>query len=153
MRVQLDGERRPLWVVPTEQGVFCYRLHFHGSCLTSRSAASRPGIGAGGLSTGENGGIDWVVGPVLDPQVHRVELLYQDGERVAVPFVWVSPPLDAGFYAYDVPSEHEETGRLVVAIIGLNEKGERVAHTCWLRSSEDLRLSVPEARELCERRD
>ena len=41
MRVMLDGESRPLWVVPTTEGAFCYRLHFHGSCLTPDLVAGR----------------------------------------------------------------------------------------------------------------
>lgn len=151
MTVMLDRESRPLWAVPTEEGAFCYRLHFHGSCLTPDDAKIMK-IGLGGLSTKLGDGLDWLVGPVLVKGVQEVELLYQDGERVKLPFVWVSPPLDVGFYAYDVPVDREEPGRLSVAVIGLDENGDEVAHACLPLSPDELARSVPAAAALCERR-
>jgi RNA polymerase sigma factor (sigma-70 family) len=151
MTVMLDGEMRPLWVVPTEQGAFCYRLHFHGSCLAPEDAAGPLRIGGGGLMTGATDGLDWAVGPVLEPKAQRLELLYQDGERVVIPFVWVSPPIDAGFYAYDVPPEHEQAGRLAAVVIAVDAGGEPVAHTCLPFPRDELAQSVPEVRALCER--
>jgi hypothetical protein len=150
LRVDLDGERRPLWVIPLQEGGFCYRLHFHGSCVRLPEDGRLLKIGAGGLATREGGGSAWIVGPVLADDVQEVELLYQDGERVKVPFVWVSPPVDAGFYAYDVPAEHEQPGRLTVALVGLNEDGDQVAGQC-LRLPPDEPLGSPTAEALCKR--
>ena len=152
MTVMLDGERRPLWVVPTSEGGFCYRLHFHGSCLTPELARGRMPIGVGGLSTRHGHGFAWIVGAVTESSVQDLELLYQDGERVKVPFVWVSPPIDAGFYAYEVPEEHEQAGRLTVALIGLDEDGKEVAHACLRLPPDEVARSVPAAATLCERR-
>jgi hypothetical protein len=151
MRVQIDGEARPLWVVPTREGGFCYRLHFHGSCLTPDARADDR-IGAGGLATRNAAGFDWLVGTVRDERVQEVELLYQDGERARVPFVWVSPPIDAGFYAHDVPEEHEQSGHLTVAVIGRDEDGDAVGHTCLRVGPDEIARSVPEAAAFCERR-
>lgn len=152
MRVMLDGEARPLWVVPTAEGGFCYRLHFHGSCLTPELAAGRMRIGVGGLSAKGGHGFDWIVGAVTDSRVQELELLYQDGDRVKVPFVWVSSPIDSGFYAYDVPVEHEEAGRLTVALIGLDEDGNEITHACLPLPPEELARSVPAVATLCARR-
>lgn len=150
MTVMLDGEMRPLWVVPTSEGGFCYRLHFGASCLTPEEAGGRMRIGLGGLATKQGQGFDWLVGPVLEDAVQEIELLYQDGERVKVPFVWVSPPIGAGFYAYDVPPEHEQPGRLTVAVIGLDDEGQMVAGQC-LRLAPDEPLGSETAEALCKR--
>lgn len=146
MRFQIDGEARPLWVVPTREGGFCYRLHFAGSCATP-DVRERMGFGGGGgLATRHGDGFNWLLGHVSEQSVQDVELLYQDGERVRLPFVWVSPPINAGFYAYDVPEQHEEPGRLTVALIGRDEDGNAVAHRCLRISPDEV-----EAAALCER--
>lgn len=150
MTVMLDGHSRPLWVVPTREGGFCYRLHFGASCFTPNESGERMRIGVGGLATKQGQGFDWLVGPVLEDAVQEVELLYQDGERVQIPFVWVSPPIGAGFYAYDVPPEHEQPGRLTVAVIGLDDEGEMVAGQC-LRLPPDEPLGSATAEALCKR--
>jgi hypothetical protein len=152
MRVQIDGEARPLWVVPTLEGGFCFRLHFAVSCVTP-DVMERTGFGggAGGLATRHGDGFDWLLGAVLEQSVQEVELLYQDGERVQLPFVWVSPPINAGFYAYDVPEQHEQPGRLTIALIGRDEDGNAVAHRCLKVSPDEVARSVPEAAALCER--
>ena len=149
MRVVLDGESRPLWVVPTKEGSFCYRLHFTLSCLTPENRNGAMRIGGGGLMAGD--GVDWVVGPVLDEPVQQLEILYQDGERTKIPFVWVSSPIDAGFYAYDIPGVHEQPGHLAVAVMGLDEDGEQIGHHCLPIPPDELARSVPEAASLCER--
>ena len=59
--------------------------------------------------TGESDGLDWAVGPVIAPRAERSS---SSTGRQRGPFVRpVSPPIDAGFYAYDVPPEHEQAGR------------------------------------------
>jgi hypothetical protein len=150
MRVHIDGETRPLWVARTEEETYCYRLHFTLSCLTPDNARRVGAIGFGGLATKQNAGFDWLVGSVREGAVQEVELHYQDGERVKIPFVWVSPPVDVGFFAYDVPPEREEPGRLTAAIAGLDEDGEVVAGVC-LRLPPDEPVASPEAAALCKR--
>lgn len=126
LTVTLDGEQRPLSVVPTEEGGFCFRLHFAISCSRRDDLAERVKISAGGLSNAEGDGLAWVVGSVLAPEIETVQLLYQDGERVTLPYVWVSEPIDAGFYAYEVPRAHRLRGRLTAAVIGLDKDGHEV---------------------------
>lgn len=150
MRVQVDAQTRPLWVVPTREGGLCFRLHFAASCLTGeRKHEAR--IGVTGLATSHGGSFQWLAGPVTDETVQEVDLVYQDGESVRVPFVWVSAPIGAGFYAYDVPEEHEQPGRLAVVLIGRDEDGKSVTHTCLTVAPDELARSVPEVVALCKR--
>jgi hypothetical protein len=150
MRVHIDGETRSLWVARTEEGTFCFRLHFGLSCLTPQNAQHAGVIGLSGLATKHGAGFNWLAGSVRENAVQEVELHYQDGERVKIPFVWVSPPVDVGFFAYDVPPEHEEPGRLTAAVVGLDEDGKMVAGQC-LRLPPDEPAATPEAEALCKR--
>ena len=151
MRVEIDGETRPLWVVPTREGGFCIRLNFGASCLTPEIKGEGRIAMMFGLATKGSDGMNWFVGRVSDQSIQEVELMYQDGERVNIPFVWVSPPIDTGFYAYDVPAEREEPGRLAVAVVGLAADGGEVAHTCLLVTPDELARSAPEVAALCPR--
>lgn len=117
---ELDGEQRPLFVVPTEDGGFCSRLHFTGTC--GRIAPTQPSFGYGGLYS-KHGGLDWVSGWFLDPDIRRLEVKYADGASVPVPFVWVTAPIDAGFYAFDVPPEHETLDGRAAFVLAVDEDG------------------------------
>jgi hypothetical protein len=117
---ELEGEPRPLFVVPTEEGGFCSRLHFHGTC--GRIGLDQSGFGSGGLQS-EYGSLDWISGHFLDPDIRRLELEYADGTSAPVPFVWVTAPIDAGFYALDVPPEHEPLARRATSVVALDEDG------------------------------
>jgi hypothetical protein len=149
MRVQIDGELRSYWVVPTREGGFCTRLHFIGSCQTPEGREVK--IGAGGLAAGDSGGFDWIKGSVSDRAVQEVELLYQDGERVQLPFVWVSAPIDAGFFAYDVPEQHEQPGHLTGAVIGRDADGNVIADFCLRLSPDEVDGSDPTVVAFCKR--
>jgi hypothetical protein len=153
MTVNVEGIPRPLWVVPNEGGGFCYRWHFMGSCGgLPGSTEAKMKIGGGGLSNGDGvEGLALVWGRVLASEIEEVELLYQDGERATLPFVWVSDPIDAGFYAYEVPEEHRRPGRLTVAVIGLDEDGQEVARQCLPLSPDELARSVPAVASACAR--
>jgi hypothetical protein len=55
-------------------------------------------------------------GPVLIdgsttlPDAATVDIQFEDGNSVAVPIVWVSAPINAGFFGYDVPQSHWRRG-------------------------------------------
>ena len=117
----VDGEARPLWVAPMENGGFCYRWHTFGSCARMSPESDIVKIGL----SGQEGvyGQNWIAAAVVDPAIHRLELAYADGETTELPFVWVSPPVDAGFTAFDVPDDRERQGRHAVAVTGFDADG------------------------------
>jgi hypothetical protein len=121
---EIDGEQKPLFVVPTEDGGFCWRLHFIGSC--GRTKRDEPAFGAGWLDS-ENGGPQWVNGDFLDPDVRRIEIEYEDGTVAPVPFVWVTEPIDAGFFSFDVPPEHLAVGHRVTLIRAFDDNDRELA--------------------------
>jgi hypothetical protein len=123
-RFPADGKERPLWVAPVENGGFCFRWHTMGSCGRLPHQGTAPMLGLGGQEG--SFGMNWIVGQVTDPRIHRLELEYADGERVELPFVWVSAPIDAGFTAFQVPEERQEKGRHAAAVTGYDAEGKLV---------------------------
>jgi hypothetical protein len=98
-----DGSETFVWVAPTRSGGFCLRWeHGAGGCRT------RAGGGAGASFSGsgdENGlTISQVTGAVTRDDAERLELRFADGTTLELPITWVSPPIDAGFYAYEIPT-------------------------------------------------
>jgi hypothetical protein len=126
----VDGKRESLWVVQAGEGGFCLRWVTFGTCHVPGDGTEAMKIGGGGLATDHGEGSAWVVGRVIAPEIHAIELVYEDGERAKVPFVWVSPPIDAGFYAFGVPAEHQVPGRLAGVLVGVDEDGNEVTHHC-----------------------
>lgn len=120
----IHGEPRPLVVAPTEEGGFCSLLYHMGGC--GRVMWTQAPFGAGWLES-EHGGADWISGSFLDPEIQRLELEYEDGVRALVPLVWVTAPIDAGFFAVDVPPEHEAEGHRAVVIRAFNEDDDELA--------------------------
>lgn len=147
MRVTIDGESRPLWVVATAEGGFCMRMHFMSTCRIPDDDDAV--FGGGGLSNSGGEGWSLLAGYVLDQRVQELVLVYQDGTRAVLPYVWVSPPIDAGFYAYGVPEAHREEGRLTAVVMGLDEEGNAVLKQCLPLSPDASEESVPEVRKLC----
>jgi hypothetical protein len=120
----IAGKSRGLFVAPTEEGGYCWRLHFIGSC--GRTGNNDESFGFGFLGS-HTGGAAWINGDFLDSDITRIEVEYEDGEIASVPFVWVTAPIDAGFYSLDVPTEHLAVGRRAAFIRAYNESGDEVA--------------------------
>jgi hypothetical protein len=121
----IDGKRESLYVAPTRDGGFCWRWGTSGSC--GRLHPDQRDLGSGWL---ENEHAPWIIrGHVLDPEIERLELVYEDGERVEIETVWVSPPIDAGFYAFEVPRDRLRPGRRAKELVGSNSDGDEVARS------------------------
>lgn len=121
---EIDGKPRGLFVAPASAGGYCWRLHFVGSC--GRTERDRPDFSAGWLES-DHGGASWINGDFLDPEVARLELEYEDGILAPVPLVWVTAPIDAGFFSFDVPPEHLPAGHRVAVLRAFDEDGDELA--------------------------
>lgn len=119
----LGGSARTLWVAPAKNGGFCslWLPAGGGGCSTS----GHP------LSTGallRRGRPAWVTGDVIAPVVDDVVVRFSDGSTVHPRIVWVSAPIDAGFFAYDVPAGRQTSRVHVTAVDAYGRKGRLVAH-------------------------
>jgi hypothetical protein len=105
--VTIDGKEHVLWVAPTKQGGFCEQWSdLAGGCRADRHDrfAERIDVTYGGA------GPDFLSGSFFQSAADKLELAYADGATEEIPFVWVTAPIDAGFYLFRVPDAHRVEG-------------------------------------------
>ena len=141
MEAYFAGKRRVLWVAPTKYGGLCLQWSAGGGgCdrlgtvpLSVSWGVSRPfRVPGAGPPRPEDIPIDYLDGYAHAKWVHSVEIRFEDGEVVEPRIVWVSEPIDAGFFAYDIPEEHRRPGHRVQAVVGLDADGEIVTEVSGL---------------------
>jgi hypothetical protein len=112
------SRRVPLWVAPTQTGGFCFEfVDVVGGCVAHRAFGAvrptvegfKPWLLAPSLSSVRDpkrtsSGSTYVSGVVLPNNASRLELSFADGSVEPVTFVWVSSPIDAGFYLVELPT-------------------------------------------------
>jgi hypothetical protein len=124
-----------LYVAPTDRGGFCWLWkNLGGGCRTNRTDDVATRIGGGGR-VGRYG-MDTLEGAFLHADAARLVVTYADGERADIPFVWVTEPIDAGFYLFDVPASHERKGREAVSLTLFDRGGSALATTEVIRGEE-----------------
>ena len=70
-----------------------------------------------------------------------VEVQFEGGGAVALPFVWVAEPVNVGFFVYGVPQAHWQPGQLPTAIVVRNAEGKEIAREAV--TGIDLRRAFP----------
>jgi hypothetical protein len=129
----LGGRRGELYVAPTRAGGYCYVFeHGGGSCRIERSDRRRA-VGvlfSGSRGPGTRNALTRIAGDVTAPSAARVEAVFAGRTRTAVPFVWVSRPIAAGFFAYDVPAGSPR----LEAVVATDARGTVVGSTFIQRS-------------------
>lgn len=120
---ELDGKLRALYVAPTQKGGFCWQWEGRmGSC--GRTHPDQRAMGVTWLESVR--GPTLVAGHVLDPAIETLELRFEDGRQVEIPIVWVSPPIDAGFYGYEVAPETLSEGHRAKFLVALDSDGDEL---------------------------
>jgi hypothetical protein len=139
VRVPLStGKSAVLRVAPTRAHGFCIDLSTRGpgaegggGCDSERSLPFSPGLSIPGPISPQ--------GEILKPPVvldgdtllrgaARVEIRFEDGKVAVTPVVWVSKPIDAGFFVYEVPKDHWRAGHRPSTLAVLSASG-RELHT------------------------
>ncbi len=105
--VTIDGKPHVLWVAPTKRGGFCAQWSDAlGGCRADRDDAfsSHIDVSISGVANGCC--VAMLGGSFFQSGGDRLEVSYADGATAEIPFVWVTEPIDAGFYLYRVPDAH-----------------------------------------------
>ena len=127
--LQQNGRKRALYVAPARNGGFCYSIAgSYGGCLRTSKGFLPP------LTTTVMAGFDksgtWRVksvgGNVLSDTTATVTVEFADGSTVNVPFLYVLAPIDAGFFAYDVPLARQTGGRRPIAVVSRDKDGKEI---------------------------
>lgn len=129
------GTPVPLDVAPRRGGGFCYDLGWAGNCWTPNA----PILGEAGdhnfgmLDPTVQGlrGSTVIAGPVTNRKIDHLELRFQDKTRVEIPLLWVSKPINAGFYMYVLTRRQHHDGHRPTELVALDSHGNSVA---WVRS-------------------
>jgi hypothetical protein len=124
---------KTLWVAPTSQGGSCMLLtDAAGGCDRLGTVplnliwSSPPGTNPRSSRLG-----GWVVTQIIGQVNARwassVEIRFEDGDVIRPQLVWVSQPIDAGFFVEHIPAEHQQPGHLISAVVAVDHAGEDVA--------------------------
>jgi hypothetical protein len=120
--------RIPLLVVPTREGGFCYTMETFGGCGAEPQQRAAHILGATWELANPFGSIIRVVGGwVLDARATSVQVQYKDGTHDTTPLLYVSKPIDAGFFIFGVPSEHLTATARVKSVVALDKDGHVLA--------------------------
>jgi hypothetical protein len=139
--VTIDGKAHVLWVAPTKKGGFCDEwTHSFGGCRADRHDrfAERIDVTYGGP------GPDFLGGSFFQ-RAAKFEIWYADGTSDEIPFIWVTGPIDAGFYLFRVPGPHRVDGHRPIEM-RLYDAGGKLIRTQALEHLSPDVLSLNEHR-------
>jgi hypothetical protein len=119
-----------LWIAPTSRGGFCLFVERGGGqCDTARALKFWPTFSIGGDLSHQgvikNGPV-LIDGSTTLNDAASVEVQFEDGSSVTIPVVWVSAPIDAGFFGYDVPAAHLRVGARPTLLILRDANGNEL---------------------------
>ena len=127
-----NGQAFPLWVAPTRKGGFCFLFGFGGSCAARMPPTrNEPGDHNGGAIGLGRYGSTVLAGYVYDKHIANLEVRFKHAPTVTVPLLWVSPPIDAGFFFYDITRAQQQQGG-PMAVVALDEHGKELARVAWI---------------------
>jgi hypothetical protein len=127
--VRFEGRDHVLVVAPLKGGGYCDS--WRGPYLSGNCVASRPGPTSKTINVqvpgGGSGPID-IYGSFVQPSGARLEVAFQDGATAQIAAVWVSAPISAGFFLYNIPSAHRRPGHVPVSLSLLDSSGHMIAN-------------------------
>lgn len=122
-----------LWVAPTRHGGFCTQGIVGGGCDKLGTVPLGVSWGASSVSLEEikrtpvaTGIFDRIDGFVNAEYADSVEIRFADGEIYRPELVWISEPIGAGFFLYEVPADRRRPGHEIEAIVALDADGDVV---------------------------
>ena len=135
------NKKRIIWVAPTRGGGFCSVGGMSGGCISKASERrAGPVTVNGSLSEGRDRvvRVQQVSGHVFSPKVSTLTLEFADGQSMPLPFVYITSPINAGFYALGVPSEHQQHGHWPTRVTARDAHGATVGTAAFLIATHRL---------------
>jgi hypothetical protein len=153
------GRDYVLYVAPTRKGGFCWTVvGVGGSCMRSRpTERSYPGEPSGNVNSALLGVMSAMQrvpgtraqfhaeldGVILADNAASLRVEYEDHSSVHVPFVYVSKPIDAGFFLWGRPSGHRQVGTRPLAVSVRDSHGKLIARVVVLHDARPLNKVPP----------
>jgi hypothetical protein len=127
-KTRLVGEisGHTLWVAPTKPGGLCYEWSKgSGGCDSLGTIPLSASWASDAAPTpGSSRSFDGVDGFVHARWADDVEIKLDDGSTIHPQMLWISPPIDAGFFFYRAPE-----GRTIETVLALNDDTVMTADT------------------------
>jgi hypothetical protein len=122
LRRQLFGRPHTLWVAPTKDGGFC--MFLFGPRGGGGGGCEKPGtpLSPAAMQPSGEGTPVATFGSVAVRGATHVDVLHQDGSSTKTELIWVSAPIDAAFFALEVPAEPS-----IVGWVARDSDGEELA--------------------------
>ena len=149
---RIGGSAHTLWVAPTRKGGFCYLwAELSGGCVdpdrlvgrSSHASDLNPGLLGLSWQPDERGVLQQFSGHLHARETERLTVEFADGDSAEIPVVWVSAPIDAGFYVYEVPERHLRVGAHVTAVVATDADGDVLARQVFrLTPPDEVRRPV-----------
>ncbi len=143
------GRSHTLWVAPAKDGGFCLDwTEGWGGCVTNTTTnlswsgdlivpadVPQPStngwtlaqIAAEALKLHHEAVPRWISGYINSAHAHDVKITFTDGTTIQPPITWVSAPINAGFFAYDIPLREQTKDDHLINVQALDSKGHVVA--------------------------
>jgi hypothetical protein len=141
---QVGGVRRQLWVAPTAGGGFCYVYeHLGGGCNNTPRRADQIQVdGSFVMRPGaEAPAMEKLAGIIFDRDASALRLTFEDGRTTSLRFVYVSEPIDAGFFAYNPTPAEQVVGHRPAQLTLLDAEAEALAEASIDWASEDRKAA------------
>jgi hypothetical protein len=123
----INGHSRKLWVVPTKSSGFCYTFEKAGGGCNEGGAVQRAERPLSVTWLASVTVVTQISGTITAPNAVRLQVIYGDGARATIPFVWVSRPIAAGFFAYNTPANRLADARRPTALVLTDRRGTVLA--------------------------
>ncbi|MDX6481527.1 MAG: hypothetical protein QOG85_2037 [Gaiellaceae bacterium] len=125
MESQLEGRDVHLWVAPTARGGFCLELEgYGGGCDRDRQLPMDPTLAVSNAQTSPV-----LFGAALPSGIDHVEVQFADGGEASIPVVYVSAPIDASFFVYQLPGSGLHLGAWPATVEAVRDDGTIAAST------------------------
>jgi hypothetical protein len=126
-----SGKRHTLYLAPTRRGGFCSRSARGGGCdklgttpLSVSFDFARSGVGVPLAGVAPPTAIE---GYVNSNYADSVEIEFADGQKIELAVTWISEPIGAGFFVYQVPDDRRVAARRLESVTARNSDGDVVA--------------------------
>ena len=151
IRLAIPGYgHKTLWVAPTRAGGFCSNV----GCNRTRSKPFETTLEIGGPTStnsapqlGSSNQTVFILGDTTYRNARALAISFEDGSSERTPLVWVSKPIDAGFFLYLLPKSHWKPGKRPTAVGVEDGQGHWLARDdqvgSWFRDVQRSGLAPP----------
>jgi hypothetical protein len=147
----IAGHPRKLWAAPTRRGGYCYTFELDfGGCrhtIADRLVGKRGQFGVTWQGSTGNGLAAQLVtrvgGDITASTAAKITASYADETTHDIPFIWVSKPIAAGFFTYDIPVSHWNKQNRLLSLSLYARDGRLIGRETFPYQQRPLRAPPP----------